>query len=127
MTQEQDYRIFDAHLHVIDPHFPLVPNRGYLPGPFTAEDYLERVASLNIAGGAVVSGSFQAFDQGYLVDALNRLGLSRRGDATARLRLGRGGIAARCGWDQGGALQPPAGCCARRGVSSSTITPSGAR
>lgn len=34
--------IFDAHLHVIDPRFPLVPNGGYLPEPFTAEDYLER-------------------------------------------------------------------------------------
>ena len=69
-------RVFDAHLHVIDPRFPLQPNRGYLPGPFTAEDYLERTAPLNIVGGAVVSGSFQAFDQGYLIDALGRLGPS---------------------------------------------------
>ena len=68
--------IFDAHLHVIDPRFPLQPNRGYLPSPFTAEDYLERTAPLNVVGGAVVSGSFQAFDQGYLLDALGRLGPS---------------------------------------------------
>ena len=61
---------------MIDPRFPLQPNRGYLPGPFTAEDYLERTAPLNIVGGAVVSGSFQAFDQGYLIDALGRLGPS---------------------------------------------------
>lgn len=27
-----------------------------------------------LAGGAIVSGSFQAFDQGYLLDALDRLG-----------------------------------------------------
>ena len=68
--------IFDAHLHVIDPRFPLQPNRGYLPSPFTAEDYLKRTAPLNVVGGAVVSGSFQAFDQGYLLDALGRLGPS---------------------------------------------------
>lgn len=67
-------RIFDAHFHVIDPAFPLVPNRGYLPDPFTADDYLERARPLGIAAGAVVSGSFQAFDQGYLLGALERLG-----------------------------------------------------
>lgn len=70
------YGIFDAHLHVIDPRFPLVPNRGYLPEPFTGEDYLERVGSLGVAGGAVVSGSFQAFDTSYLLDALKVLGPS---------------------------------------------------
>ena len=70
------YEIFDAHLHVIDPRFPLVPNRGYLPDPFTAEDYLERVGSLGVVGGAVVSGSFQAFDTSYLLDALRVLGPS---------------------------------------------------
>ena len=68
--------LFDAHLHVIDPRFPLVPNRGYLPNPFTAEDYMERAAPLGVVGGAVVSGSSQAFDQTYLLDALERLGPS---------------------------------------------------
>lgn len=70
------YRIFDAHLHVIDPRFPLVPNGGYLPDPFTAEDYLERAGSIGVIGGAVVSGSFQAFDTSYLLDALKVLGPS---------------------------------------------------
>lgn len=74
--RKRGYSIFDAHLHVIDPRFPLVPNRGYMPDPFTAEDYLGRAAPLGVAGGAVVSGSFQAFDQGYLLDALERLGPS---------------------------------------------------
>lgn len=68
--------IFDAHLHIIDPRFPLVPNQGYLPDPFTVEDYLQRTEALNVAGGAVVSGSFQALDQSYLLDALERLGSS---------------------------------------------------
>lgn len=66
--------LFDAHLHIIDPRFPLIPNQGYLPAPFTVADYRHRVAALGITGGAVVSGSFQAFDQTYLVDALEQLG-----------------------------------------------------
>ena len=69
-------RVFDGHLHVIDPRFPLVPNKGYRPDPYTVEDYLERMKTLDVVGGAVVSGSFQAFDQGYLIDALERLGPS---------------------------------------------------
>ena len=69
-------RVFDGHLHVIDPRFPLKPNQGYLPEPFTVEDYLERTKALDVVGGAVVSGSFQAFDQGYLIEALERLGSS---------------------------------------------------
>ena len=68
------YRLFDSHLHIIDPRFPLVPNDGYLPEPFTGDDYLRRMRGYDLAGGAVVSGSFQAFDQTYLTDALVRLG-----------------------------------------------------
>lgn len=68
--------VFDAHLHVIDPRFPLIENDGYLPPVFTVADYRERIAGLGVAGGAVVSGSFQAFDQSYLVDALQQLGPS---------------------------------------------------
>ena len=70
------YGIFDAHLHVIDPRFPLVPNEGYLPATFTTEHYLKRADPLGVTGGAVVSGSFQAFDTSYLFDALKKLGPS---------------------------------------------------
>ncbi|MGH9039021.1 MAG: amidohydrolase family protein [Acidimicrobiia bacterium] len=68
--------MFDSHFHVIDPRFPLVPNQGYLPDPFTAGDYREATDGLGITGGAVVSGSFQASDQTYLLDALATLGPS---------------------------------------------------
>ncbi|MEV7418353.1 amidohydrolase family protein [Streptomyces sp. NPDC089919] len=71
--------VFDAHLHIVDPRFPLVPNDGYLPDPFTVDRYRERVAGLGVRGGAVVSGSFQGFDQSYLLDALARLGPSYAG------------------------------------------------
>lgn len=64
-------RVFDTHLHIVDPRFPLVPNQGYLPEPFTVDDYRARITT---HGGAVVSGSFQAYDQTYLIDALQRLG-----------------------------------------------------
>lgn len=68
--------LFDAHLHIVDPRFPLVANDGYLPATFTVADYHRRLARYRLVGGAVVSGSFQAFDQSYLVDALRRLGNS---------------------------------------------------
>ena len=67
-------RIFDSHLHIIDPAYPLVENQGYLPETFSVADYRRRTAAFNIQGGAVVSGSFQGFDQSYLEDALRRLG-----------------------------------------------------
>ncbi|MDH7943745.1 amidohydrolase family protein [Pseudohongiella sp. SYSU M77423] len=67
-------RVFDSHLHIIDPRFPLVANNGYLPDAFTAEAYLERVSRFDVCGGAIVSGSFQGFDQTYLLAALDALG-----------------------------------------------------
>ncbi|KUG52995.1 2-pyrone-4,6-dicarboxylate hydrolase [Kocuria rosea subsp. polaris] len=66
--------MIDAHLHVIDPRFPLVPNQGYVPPCFTAEDYRRRVRGLGVVGGAVVSGSFQGHDQAFLRAALAELG-----------------------------------------------------
>jgi predicted TIM-barrel fold metal-dependent hydrolase len=66
--------IFDAHCHIIDPRFPLVPNQGYLPPAFDVPAYLAQALPLGIGAGAVVSGSFQGFDQSYLLDALARLG-----------------------------------------------------
>jgi predicted TIM-barrel fold metal-dependent hydrolase len=88
--------VFDAHLHVIDPRFPLVANQGFVPNPFTADDYRAATGAMNLVGGAVVAGSFQlgsdpsvltqsatvAVQRGqtpfgrweWLVDALERLG-----------------------------------------------------
>ena len=68
------HELFDAHFHIIDPRFPLVPNRGYIPDRYTVNDYRERLEAYSLAGGAVVSGSFQAFDQDWLVNALSHLG-----------------------------------------------------
>jgi predicted TIM-barrel fold metal-dependent hydrolase len=69
---------FDSHFHIIDDRFPLVPNQGYLPPIFTTDDYIQsvraQIPSLTFSGGAIVSGSFQLYDQLYLVDAIERLG-----------------------------------------------------
>jgi predicted TIM-barrel fold metal-dependent hydrolase len=51
--------VFDAHLHIIDPRFPLVPNQGYVPDPFTVDDYRAATVRLDVTGGAVVAGSYQ--------------------------------------------------------------------
>lgn len=68
------FPVFDSHFHIIDRRFPLVENQGFLPEDFTCRDYLERTAGMDLAGGAIVSGSFQALDQSYLEDALATLG-----------------------------------------------------
>ena len=69
-----DYPIFDSHFHIIEPKFPLFENNGYLPKPFTHQDYLKKTSHYQLKGGAIVSGSFQKFDQSYLVNALTHLG-----------------------------------------------------
>lgn len=66
--------LFDAHFHIIDPRFPLVMNDGYLPPPYTIDDYWASAGPLGVAGGAIVSGSFHGYDQSYLLAALARFG-----------------------------------------------------
>lgn len=67
-------KIFDSHFHIIDPKFPLVANNGYLPPQFTVDNYRKKVEDFGIVGGAIVSGSFQKFDQEYLLDSLKKFG-----------------------------------------------------
>ena len=67
-------RLFDSHCHIIDHRFPIVPNQGYTPPNFPLEGYLAQVKPLGVVAGAVVSGSFQANDQTYLMDILPKLG-----------------------------------------------------
>jgi len=72
LNAKQKY--FDCHFHIIDKNFPVVPNQGFMPDAFTAEDYQKRVQAVDLCGGAVVSGSFQELDQTYLYHALKVLG-----------------------------------------------------
>ncbi len=67
-------KLFDSHFHIFEPGFPLHENQGFLPDPFPLMDYDRWREKLGIRGGAVVSGSMQAFDTTYLVHALKHLG-----------------------------------------------------
>ncbi len=67
-------RIFDAHFHIINFDFPIIENQGYTPPSYVVEDYQKETALFNVEGGAIVSGSFQEFDQNYLLKALTQLG-----------------------------------------------------
>ena len=73
-TQLKRLPLFDSHFHIIDRRFPLTPNNGYLPDDLTCSDYRAQLSAYDLRGGAIVSGSFQAFDQSYLLDALHTLG-----------------------------------------------------
>ena len=68
------FQLFDSHFHIIDEAFPLIANSGYVPDTFSCDDYLEKVTGYDVCGGAIVSGSSQAFDQAYLIAALEKLG-----------------------------------------------------
>jgi predicted TIM-barrel fold metal-dependent hydrolase len=72
--ERPERRLFDSHCHIIDHRFPIVANQGYSPPNFSLEDYRGQTEPLGVVAGAVVSGSFQANDQTYLMDILPRLG-----------------------------------------------------
>ncbi|HDX9588163.1 TPA: amidohydrolase family protein [Bacillus pseudomycoides] len=60
--------------HIIDFDFPIIENQGYLPSSYVVADYQNETADLNVLGGAIVSGSFQGFDQEYLLKVLKQMG-----------------------------------------------------
>lgn len=66
-------KLFDSHFHIIDFDYPVKENNGYIPPSFKVNDYLNHTKPLNVVGGAIVSGSFQRFDQDYLITALDQL------------------------------------------------------
>ena len=87
--------VFDCHFHVIDPAFPLVPNDGYLPPFFPVGEYLAEMSALGlgVAGGVVVTASFQGTDTAYLRAALSSLGPSWRAVIPFDPAIGDGDIA----------------------------------
>ncbi len=74
MKKLNRFKLFDSHFHIIDKKFPLIENQGYLPDNFSTTTYRDRTKDYQVVGGAIVSGSFQGFDQDYLVAALKGLG-----------------------------------------------------
>jgi predicted TIM-barrel fold metal-dependent hydrolase len=79
LARAQQRRLFDSHLHIIDHRFPIIPNQGYTPPHYALADYQVQAKPLGVVAGAVVSGSFQGYDQTYLIDALAQLGPSWAG------------------------------------------------
>lgn len=67
-------QIFDAHFHIIDFDYSITENQGYLPPSYVVSDYQKQTNDYNVLGGAIVSASFQGFDQGYLLHALKKMG-----------------------------------------------------
>lgn len=68
-------QLFDAHFHIIEPNYPLIKNNGFLPNYYSIKEYLKEMDQLNLEpiGGAIVSGSFQGYDQSYLFHVLSQL------------------------------------------------------
>ncbi len=64
----------DAHFHIIDFDFPITENQGYVPPSYVVKYCQKETTTYPIVDGAVVSGSFQGFDQEYLVNALEKMG-----------------------------------------------------
>tara|TARA_B110001450_G_C17519551_1_gene439957 strand:- start:86 stop:832 length:747 start_codon:yes stop_codon:yes gene_type:complete len=82
-------KIFDSHFHIINPKYPIFENNGYVPPNFLIEDYQKKIKNLNIVGGAIVSGSFQKFDQDYLVNSLKALGKDYFGVANIPVNINK--------------------------------------
>ena len=74
LLRQLPYKVFDSHLHIIEPGFPLIANQGLRLIFFQCSSILKKIRPYNLLGGAVVSGSFQAFDQSFLIAALKNLG-----------------------------------------------------
>ena len=70
-------KYFDCHFHIIDKNFPVVPNKVFIARRVYQRGLSwTRLKTIDLCGGAVVSGSFQAFDESYLFHALKVLGPS---------------------------------------------------
>ena len=80
-------KIFDAHFHIINFDFPIFENQGFTPEEYNVADYKSATSLYELVGGAVVSGSFQKYDQDYLIDALPKLGKSYVGVANIPIDL----------------------------------------
>src|SRR4051812_36738399 len=65
---------WDSHAHVVGDAraFPFAPGRGYTPPPAPLESYLAMLDQHGIAHGVLVQPSVYGFDNGCLIDALDR-------------------------------------------------------
>ena len=69
-----DIPVFDSHSHFLDRRIPLAANDWLPPRRLHLQGLPKAHGKFPAGRGAVVSGSLQAQDQSYLVDALSILG-----------------------------------------------------
>ena len=62
-------KLFDAHLHIIAPGFPLVANHGYLPPFFTTDDYRRRLRGTDLPSTRAPR-AYRDQDLALLIDSL---------------------------------------------------------
>src|SRR5699024_6972240 len=67
-------KIFCSHFHITNLDCPFGETDASTPTSYVTLDYQRETTNLNVQGGAIVSGSFQGFDQGYLLKALKQMG-----------------------------------------------------
>ncbi len=69
-------KIFDAHFHIIDPHYSIIKNNGFLPNYHNVDQYKKYLKSMGLQplGGAEVQGTFQGDNQDHFKGDLSQLG-----------------------------------------------------
>ena len=104
---------WDAHIHILDPRFPVVAGAVYQPPVATVADYRAVQRRLGLQKVLVIQSSTHGTDHACLLDAIAQLGSGARGVAmvdaavtAAELRrLTAGGVrGARCLMTPGGVL-----------------------
>jgi 2-pyrone-4,6-dicarboxylate lactonase len=80
---------WDTHAHVFGPaeKFPFAPGRGYTPPPPPAENYIALLDRLGLARGVIVQGNAHGYDNGVVLDALDRHGPRVRGVGITDTRI----------------------------------------
>lgn len=65
--------VFDSHFHIFEPNQSCHENQGYIPDDYTCADYLQAAKKFGVTGGALVTSSFQAHSNDFLVNCLTQL------------------------------------------------------
>ncbi|KKK15943.1 hypothetical protein AOCH_000659 [Aspergillus ochraceoroseus] len=67
---------WDSHMHVVEPHYPVIANAAYKPTPHGVDEAIAFESSLGIQNVVLVQPSVFGFDNSCLLDALRHIGPS---------------------------------------------------
>jgi predicted TIM-barrel fold metal-dependent hydrolase len=70
--------VWDCHLHIFDPAFPLAPRRPYTPQPATVADLRRHLARTGVSHAVLVQASPHGEDNAGVLAALETLGPAHR-------------------------------------------------